>query len=184
MSKRNIIYGLLIILAVCVYYYFSPTQTQQMPSTLDISQSPTYQSQAMVTTIYDPAGEVIYKITAQQVSHFADNGDTYFVQPDLTLYNQNKTLSWNIQAKEARLSKARVLYLNGEVKLINLVPNDQLERITTESAEVNLITQTVKSDDQVTIDGVGFYSTGQKLTGNLKTKTAKLLENVKTFYNN
>ena len=48
---------------------------------------------------------------------------------------------------------------------------------------VDLTTQLVTSKDPVKIKGTGFFSTGVGLVGNLREKTANILENVKTFYN-
>ncbi len=58
----------------------------------------------------------------------------------------------------------------------------ELERIKTDNAQVNLVTQDVASDDQVTLYGRSFNSTGMKMRGNLRTKQAELLEKVKTSY--
>ena len=47
---------------------------------------------------------------------------------------------------------------------------------------MNLVSQDVTSDDQVTLYGRSFNSTGMKMRGNLRTKNAELIEKVKTSY--
>lgn len=47
---------------------------------------------------------------------------------------------------------------------------------------MNLITQDVASDDEVTLFGIGFTSEGMRMRGNLRDKTAELIEKVKTSY--
>ena len=64
----------------------------------------------------------------------------------------------------------------------SLTTTSQLEKIKTDNAEINLITQDISSDDQVTLYGANFTSEGMKMRGNLRSKTAKLIEKVKTYY--
>ena len=75
-----------------------------------------------------------------------------------------------------------MLYLYGHVEVDSLTPDAQLQKIKTDNARVNLITQDVSSDDEVTLFGVGFTSNGMKMRGNLRDKTAELIEKVKTSY--
>lgn len=184
MLKRNLIFALLIFLTLGLYYFFSPSDEDNDDFIVDITEAPIYQSKSMMTRVYDPAGVQIYQVVAYQVSYNADDGNTHFQKPNMTIYSANGALSWYISADRARLTKKRTIDLNGDVSIVNLTPNSQLERITTHSAEVNLATQIVTSPDKVTLHGPNFYSTGYKLKGDLRKKTANLLENVKTFYSN
>jgi len=90
--------------------------------------------------------------------------------------------TWSIKSDRAKLTNDRMLYLYGHVEVNSLTKDAQLERIKTDNAQVNLVTQDVQSDDQVTLYGRGFNSTGMKMRGNLRTKTAELIEKVKTNY--
>jgi len=86
-------------------------------------------------------------------------------------------------AKHATLTRDKLLYLNEQVILTNLLPDSQLHKVMTDNARVDLTTQMVTSSDPVTIEGTNFSSTGTGLLGNLRNKTADILENVKTYYN-
>jgi lipopolysaccharide export system protein LptC len=69
------------------------------------------------------------------------------------------------------------------VQADSLTPEtSQLQRIKTDNARVNLTTQDVASDDEVTLYGTGFTSNGMKMRGNLRDKTAELIEKVTTSY--
>lgn len=74
-----------------------------------------------------------------------------------------------------------MLYLYGHVEVDSLTADAQL-KIRTDNAQVNLITQDVASDDEVTLFGIGFTSDGMRMRGNLRDKTAELIEKVKTSY--
>lgn len=183
MKKKNIIYILLIILAMGLYYYQREDAESTELETIDLSTEPIYQSDRMETTIYDPLGNLSYKIIADNVKHFEDSGETIFQSPNITLYNQENLVTWHILANHATLTRDKLLYLNEKVILKNELPDAQLQRILTDNAKVDLTTQVVTSDDQVTIEGISFTSTGTGLLGNLRNKTADILENVKTYYN-
>lgn len=58
----------------------------------------------------------------------------------------------------------------------------QLRRITTDNAQINLVTQDVTSEDLVTLYGTTFNSCGLKMRGNLRSKNAELIEKVRTSY--
>lgn len=75
-----------------------------------------------------------------------------------------------------------MLYLYGHVEVNSLTTTSQLEKIKTDNAQVNLVTQDVTSDDEVTLYRTNFTSNGMKMRGNLRTKTAELIDKVKTNY--
>lgn len=183
MKKKNAIYILLIILVVGVYYYQREEYRDNLVETVDLSTQPIYQSDRMETTIYDPLGNLNYKIIADKVKHFEDTGNTEFQSPDITIYSDDVTETWHILANNATLTRDKQLYLNNKVILQNIFPDAQLQKIITNNAKIDLTTQMVTSSDSVIIEGSHFYSIGMGLLGNLKSKTADILENVKTYYN-
>ncbi|EGY29358.1 hypothetical protein Rin_00006710 [Candidatus Regiella insecticola 5.15] len=77
-----------------------------------------------------------------------------------------------------------MLYLYGHVEVNNLTAISQLQKITTDNAEVNLINQNISSNDDVNLYGVGFTVNGMKMRGNLRNQTVELSEKVKTHYEN
>ncbi|RKS86020.1 lipopolysaccharide export system protein LptC [Orbus hercynius] len=183
MKKKNIIYILLIILIIGIYYYQREESNANLVETIDLATQPIYQSDRMETTIYDPVGNLSYKIIASQVKHFDSQGETLFQMPNITLYNRDVIETWHISANQSTLTRDKLLYLEGNVILQNILPDSQLQKIITDNATVDLTTQVVTSKDFVTIEGTNFTSTGTGLFGNLRNKTADILENVKTYYN-
>ncbi len=107
---------------------------------------------------------------------------SWFENPVMTTYDENKIPTWSVRADKAKLTKDRMLYLYGHVEVNSLTQQAQIDRIKTDNAVVNLVTQDVTSEDQVTLYGRSFNSTGMKLRGNLRKKTAELIEKVKTSY--
>lgn len=182
-AKKNVIYLLLIIIVISLYVYKSnDTENSVLPS-IDLTTQPIYQSDEMTTMLYDPVGNLSYKMSATKVKYFANSEETLFEYPDITSYNRENTATWHIKANNAKLISNKILYLNNNVLLINQLPNAQLQKIITNNVKIDLKTQIVTSEDPVTIEGPAFISKGDRLYGNLRTKTANILENVKSYYN-
>lgn len=182
MNKKNFICILLLIIVVGVYYYYQKGDDRVERSPADLSTMPIYQSDAMVTNVYDLSGEISYKIESAHVKYFDNSDYTEFDLPNVTLYDENHVTTWKIKAKKATLTNDKLIYLYQDVQLDNLVPDAQLQQVKTDNALVNLNTQHVTSKDPVFLKGIGFYSTGIGLDGDLQAKTADILENIKTYY--
>jgi len=145
-------------------------------------QEPTYTSQTSNTVVYNPEGALNYKLVSDKVTYFSTEAVSWFDNPVMTMYDENKIATWSVRADKAKLTNDRMLYLYGHVEVNSLTQDAQLERIKTDNAVVNLVTQDVTSEDQVTLYGRSFTSTGMKMRGNLRKKTAELIEKVKTSY--
>lgn len=143
---------------------------------------PAYQSQHTTTVVYSPVGKLNYKLAAEDVQNYATNQLTWFTKPKMTLFDENRLATWSISAERAKLSKDKMLYLYGHVEVNSLTIDSQLQNIKTDNAQVNLVTQDVSSDDRVTLSGTGFTSTGMKMRGKLRNKTAELIDKVDTRY--
>lgn len=151
------------------------------PQTVN-SNEPTYKSEHSTTLAYSPEGALNYRLVAEHVEYFSETAVSWFTNPVMTQYDENKVATWSLRADRAKLTNDRMLYLYGNVVLTALTPDSQLRKITTDNAQVNLVTQDVASDDQVTLYGTSFNSTGLKMRGNLRSKNAELIEKVRTSY--
>lgn len=145
-------------------------------------QQPTYQSQRTVTIVYNPTGKLNYKLVAEEVRYYTADELSWFTQPVMTLFDEHAAATWSVRAERAKLTKDRMLYLYGHVEVNSLTTTSQLEKIKTDNAQVNLITLDIASDDEVTLFGTNFTSNGMRMRGNLRDKTAELIDKVKTNY--
>ncbi|VYT61368.1 LPS export ABC transporter periplasmic protein LptC [Metakosakonia massiliensis] len=149
--------------------------------TIDNSE-PTYKSEHTDTVVYSPEGALNYRLIAQHVEYYSADAVSWFTQPVLTTFDQDKVQTWSIKADKAKLTNDRMLYLYGHVEVNALTADAQLRKITTDNAQINLVTQDVTSDDRVTLYGTTFNSTGLKMRGNLRSKNAELIEKVRSSY--
>ncbi|MDR0218368.1 MAG: LPS export ABC transporter periplasmic protein LptC [Enterobacteriaceae bacterium] len=175
----------LIVLALIGWNFSSPDKSTSSPVLGD--GSPTYQTQEATTFVYDPEGKLTYKLEADDVKNYTNTKLTWFTKPILTTFDTKSTSAtplktWTVHANKAKLTHDNMLYLYGNVRVDSLNNASQLQRITTENATINLVTQDVASDDKVTLTGIGLKSEGMKMRGNLRNKTAELIEKVTTHY--
>jgi lipopolysaccharide export system protein LptC len=182
MSKTRRWVIILLSLLVLVLIGFNLVDKDTVAPPTVNSNEPTYQSEHSTTLAYSPEGALNYKLVAEHVEYFSDTAVSWFTNPVMTQYDENKVATWSLRADRAKLTNDRMLYLYGNVVLTALAPDSQLRKITTDNAQVNLVTQDVASDDKVTLYGTSFNSSGLKMRGNLRSKNAELIEKVRTSY--
>ncbi|EPN3563002.1 LPS export ABC transporter periplasmic protein LptC [Cronobacter sakazakii] len=182
MSKtRRWVIILLALAALVLIGINLADQDESGPTTVN-SNEPIYQSEQSNTLVYSPEGALNYRLVAQHVEYFSNDGVSWFTQPVMTTFDTNKVPTWSVKADRAKLTNDRMLYLTGHVEVNALTPDSQLRKITTDKAEINLVTQDVTSDTLVTLYGTSFNSSGLKMRGNLRSKNAELIEKVRTSY--
>ncbi len=145
-------------------------------------EAPTYQTQNAVTVAYNTIGSPCYKLLAADLKYYNTSKLSQFAGPAVTLFDEEGRAIWIIQSDLGKITKNKMLYLDGHVEINNLNPSFELKKITTKSIRVNLITQDIFSDTEVMIYGTTFTSSGMKIQGNLRNKTAELIDKVKTIY--
>ena len=183
MSKTKLWITLVLLVIVLALIGWNLTDFSDDGSTMPVNnQEPTYQSQHTVTVVYSPTGKLNYKLVAEGVKYYTSDELSWFTLPVMTLFNEDAVATWSVRADRAKLTKDRMLYLYGHVEVNSLTTTSQLEKIKTDNAQVNLITQDISSDDEVTLFGTNFTSSGMKMRGNLRDKTAELIDKVKTNY--
>ncbi len=182
MSKTRRWVIIVLALAVLVLIGINLTDRDETAPVAVNNNEPTYQSDHSTTQVYSPEGALNYNLVAEHVDYYGNTAISWFTNPVLTTYDTNQVDTWNIKADRAKLTKDRMLYLYGHVELLALTADSQLRRVTTESATINLVTQDVTSDDEVTLYGTTFNSNGLKMRGNLRSKNAELIDKVRTSY--
>lgn len=182
MSKTRRWVIILLSLAILVLIGVNLADTDETEQVVVNNNEPTYLSEHTDTVVYSPEGALNYRLIAQHVEYFSEEALSWFTQPVLTTFDKDKVPTWSIKADKAKLTDDRMLYLYGHVEVNALTPDAQLRKITTDNAQINLITQDVTSNDLVTLYGTTFNSSGLKMRGNLRSKNAELIEKVRSSY--
>ncbi|MEJ4046064.1 LPS export ABC transporter periplasmic protein LptC [Erwinia sp. SLM-02] len=183
MSKTRRWITLLLTLIAIVLIGWNLADSDNSDSAVSSNDSePTYLSDNSHTVVYNPEGGLSYRLISDKVTYFSADAISWFDNPKMTTYDENKVATWSVRADKAKLTNDRMLFLYGNVEVNSLTKDSQLQTIKTDNALVNLTTQDVTSNDRVTLYGRSFNSTGMKMRGNLRKKTAELIEKVKTSY--
>lgn len=202
MNIRWNIFLSVVAVALLAWFYSLNQEDEKLASLIKAPDAPEYVGQNMQTTVFSPTGKKQYIASAQKVEYYTADGHTDFQQPEVLLLDveldkkntekqtaledidtkNNEKQNWNLRADKAKLTKDNMLYLEGNVVVKSLSKLSRLQRIETQSAVVNLKTQDISSDQMVTINGLGFSSSGLKLSGNLQQQVATLKEQVRTRY--
>lgn len=155
----------------------SDTQTQR-----PIEESPTYVATQTKTLAYDDNGKLSYELLAKFAKNRADTGNSELKEPVLIVFGETGSPDWKISALSADIDEDKQLFLKDNVEVNRLEAVALLNSIVTQAASINLNTQDIKSDVEVTLEGEGFSSKGNGLIGNIKAQQAQLLNNVTSIY--
>ncbi|VFP82264.1 LPS export ABC transporter periplasmic protein LptC [Candidatus Erwinia haradaeae] len=143
---------------------------------------PTCVSHQTQILLYNPQGILSHQILADKSRYYSNDEISWFTNPVMIIYNENKLPMWIIKSNQAKLTKEKVLFLYGNVIINSLMKITQLKHLQTETAKINLITQELTSENTVTLSGPAFFSTGMKMYGNLQKHTAQIIGKVRTTY--
>ncbi len=175
---------LLFITALLFGWYFLIYNSEDngLNDLIKDSSMPEYVGDKMTTAVFDINGLPQYAAEADEIKYYENSEKTEFFNPLVNLFDKTTALKqWQLSAKNAEITKDKILYLVGDVKLQALDPTAQLQRIETERLRVDLESQDIDTDVMVKSTGLGFNTTGIGLKGNLKHQTATLLKDVKSY---
>lgn len=179
--RLNII--LLIIAAALGGVYLSQQpEDNGLANLIKKAGEPDYTGNKMTTSVYDLKGNPQYFAQADEIKRYEAVELTEFVNPFLDLFDVDTALKqWKVSAKQAKITKEKMLHLSGEVKIEAVDPTSRLQKIETDSLTVDLNTQDIFTDSVVKSVGLGFSTRGTGLKGNLKRQVATLTKDVKTY---
>ncbi|UDG81339.1 Lipopolysaccharide export system protein LptC [Candidatus Profftia lariciata] len=183
MSKIKILIILLLIVIALILIVWNVTNKNCNITQITVKKTePTYCSQHTITMVYDSKGKLSYKLIAENVKYYKNTKTSCFISPMLITYDQNIKPTWSVRANKAKIINNNMLYLYGSVEINSLIMISQLKKITTDNAQVNLLTQEFSSNNKVNLYGLHFTSYGLKMYGNMQNKTAQLMNKVQTYY--
>lgn len=184
MNRRlnTILVLITLVLGSWAYYLYQCDKISDLSNLIKQDGAPEYTGNRAETTVYDLQGKPQYFASADEIKRFESTQRTEFIKPLLNLFDGVSALKqWKVTADYAEITQDKMLHLKGNVRIESLAPNSRLEKIETDTLSVNLNTQDIFSESVVKSEGLGFTTTGNGLTGNLKKQVATLTNNVKTY---
>ncbi|MBY3788455.1 LPS export ABC transporter periplasmic protein LptC [Photobacterium carnosum] len=182
MTFKKLFYVLLMIICAWLGYYLLEQYWQQDVQVKPNDEKPMFIGSKVSNTNFDLKGIRQYQIDAEHLEHFNVSGETTFTQPVLWIFRQGQDAEWRISANNAKLEQDKILHLQGNVRIFNLLPDSDIQVIKTDNLRLNLVNKDFSTNDHVTINGPVFQNQGDGMKGNMDRNVATLLKNVKGRY--
>ncbi|CRK85591.1 Lipopolysaccharide export system protein LptC [Candidatus Providencia siddallii] len=143
---------------------------------------PDYQINNSITFIYAKNGNLIYKFISKKIDSYTEKKYIWFSDPILISYNKSGKTNWIIKGFKAKLTNIKMLYFYDDIEFNSLKKKSFIQKISTKNAILNLNTQELSSKSQAIIIGNNLNSSGTGIQINLRTETAELIKDVKTYF--
>lgn len=183
MNRLSASIGFLFILVLLINI---PAWFSEEPEVVDVSNNnsgqPNYQSDGMLSTIFNENGEINHQVFAKHMEHYEQQDVTVFEQPEYTVYTADDGAPWRMRAKKGTLFGENRIYLETDVVINSLNQSDFVQSIRAEYVEIDLDTRQMKSDQPVVINGVNFVTNSNGFLADLATKKFELINQVRTVY--
>ncbi|MCD9464344.1 LPS export ABC transporter periplasmic protein LptC [Photobacterium phosphoreum] len=182
MTFKKLFYVLVVIICAWLSYYLLEQHWRQDVQVTPNDEKPMFIGNNVSNTSFDLKGTRQYQLDADHLEHFNVSGLTTFTKPVLWVFKQGQNAEWRISANSAKLEQDKILHLQGNVRIFNLLPDSDIQVIKTNNLRLNLVNKDFDTDDHVTINGPAFQNQGDGMKGNMSRNVATLLKNVKGRY--
>lgn len=180
---RQFLWLVLIVAAAAGFYSWQVLDQEQSGTPGNQDNQPDYVAVDLTRMIYDEEGHLSDLIRAQRMEHFERFGFLQFDFPIYTIY-QEKVPLWQVTSEQAVLYPDDKLILEHRVELRNMSTDPLFTRIETNAVELLFNSNTLQSNEQVRIFGLGFQITGKGMLADLNEQNVELKQHTKTVYYN
>ncbi|MGR6873503.1 LPS export ABC transporter periplasmic protein LptC [Pseudomonas sp. HK3] len=151
MRKRYIL-TILTALAVVAYLALDDHQaTVEIVAQDLIDQEPDYIVENLAAHSFENNGELSRKINALKATHFPKNDITELKEPSIILYEAGEP-RWGVRSDTGHLQQQKNILLKGNVTIVPLSPKGGDFTLSTNSLNIDLISQIADTDDPVAIE--------------------------------
>lgn len=144
--------------------------------------TPDFVAEKLTSYIYNEKGNLSHVIEADRMEHFSELAITKFELPKYTLYPEDKSPQWYINAKEGILNHQNNVRLNNRVLVTATDENSLIKEVHGKYFELDLSTNIISSDQTIVIQGNDFTMYGSGLIVDLNTTQMTMTEHVQTVY--
>lgn len=145
-------------------------------------------STGITSVLYDAAGEVEYTLTADRQVHYL-NDTTELVNPSLQLLQDNGS-NWHITARSGRIhgsaqgGRIEQLDLSDQVVINQTAAGGEEMRLNTTSLSIYPTSETMDTDQEVTLTSNSLRQTAVGMRGDLNQDTLTFLSQVRGIHDN
>lgn len=143
---------------------------------------PDFVAEKLTSYIYNQAGNLSHVIEADRMEHYSELAVTKFELPKYTLYPEDKSPQWYINAKEGILNHQNNVRLNNRVLITASDESSLIKEVHGKYFELDLSSNIISSDQTIVIQGNDFTMYGSGLIVDLNTTQMTMTEHVQTVY--
>lgn len=182
MNKPTWFFGLLFIVAI-ILWQLSPSDDQQVAAKREASK-PNFVAEQLYSISFGEDGAPRYRIYAEQMEFFEQLKHTTFSKPKILVYPDPTQPIWQIVADHATVQQQQTVTLNDNVVIKNLSRGEYVRDLITERLEIDLQSETMSSDQPVTVYGPSYELYGVGMDGDLANEIVTLLDDIEAVYHN
>lgn len=133
--------------------------------------------------ITSETGEISYRLTADRITHFPDEG--YFELTTPALDALQPDTSWSLSSASGRVSsKGQDIFLAGAVDILQMDTNNiQQLRVLSSDVMIKLNEKTAETDNRATITGPGYRASTTGFRADFENDVLELKSQVKGVFN-
>ncbi len=182
--NRNIAVIIVIIfslLAILVWRPFAgPEESEQAAGFRQIK--PDFTAAGLIVRVYNADGELGHRIAAEKMTHYSPIGLTELTQPIYLFHMNQDGPVWQVQAEAGSFYADKSLVLERNIEMFNLEAKDYMEKVETSYLTIDTLTETMTTDQKVTIYGRDFIVRGEGMFADLRAQTLEMTRHVETIY--
>lgn len=174
--------ALLVVLGSLLFWrpFSAPETTEAANGFREVK--PDFTAQGLYMRVYNQDGELVHRIAADKMTHYSPIGLTELSRPVYVVHTQNQQSNWQVIAEQGSFYDDKTLVLERDIQINSLGDEDFMDRVETSYLIIDTLTETMSTEQPVTIFGKQFTMRGEGMTANLRTQVLELTNHVETIY--
>ncbi len=121
MTRLHYLIILLAVVLIAAYssWLLTAFKPKQQADQQAVRHEPDYFLEEATATVINAAGLPRYRLKAQKVEHYPDDGSVKLLQPRMRIHRKDKLPPWRITSEQGRiLNRGDLIHLDGRVTMI------------------------------------------------------------------
>lgn len=183
--KRRVWLILIVLFGAGALLMWRPfiDKDEQLRPERDAAVQPDFTAEGLITQVFNEDGQLAHRINSTKMAHFSQLGLTELTTPVYIVYPDEQGATWEVRAEHGSFYDDQTLVLEKNVTITSLSGDDYIEQITTSYLVVNMVSETMTTEQPVTIKGINFIVRGNGMIADLYAEKLELYRHVETIYN-
>ncbi|RUO41806.1 LPS export ABC transporter periplasmic protein LptC [Pseudidiomarina aestuarii] len=144
--------------------------------------APDFTASGLIMRIYDTDGKLAHRIAAEKMTHYEPIGLTELTSPVYIVHADGEAANWQIIAEQGSFYDDKTLVLERNIQINSLDHEDFMDRVETSYLVINTLTETMETEQPVTIYGKNFVMRGEGMVADLRTQVLEFKKHVESTY--